>query len=255
MRIFFSLIKKESIENIRTKKILGLLLLFIFIGFISPLTAKLTPKILQAIATDVIDIKVNTPTEIDSWVQFFKNVNQIGMFGLVILFSTQVTDEIQKRTLINLLSKGLPRYQVIISKCFFYTIMWIFSYCICFLVSFGYTKYFFGNTFPIKNILMAVFLPLIFGIFLISLEILGSVITENVIGTLLFVIGGVVIQFILSLKEEIVKYMPIALIGKNINIIKGIGFNDYFIPIFTTCGLIIICIISSIIILNKKEIS
>lgn len=255
MRIFFSLIKKESIENIRTKKILGLLLLFIFIGFISPLTAKLTPKILQAIATDVIDIKVNTPTEIDSWVQFFKNVNQIGMFGLVILFSTQVTDEIQKRTLINLLSKGLPRYQVIISKCFFNTIMWIFSYCICFLVSFGYTKYFFGNTFPIKNILMAVFLPLIFGIFLISLEILGSVITENVIGTLLFVIGGVVIQFILSLKEEIVKYMPIDLIGKNINIIKGIGFNDYFIPIFTTCGLIIICIISSIIILNKKEIS
>ena len=244
MRIFFSLIKKESIENIRTKKMLGLLLLFIFIGLISPLTAKLTPQILQAIATDGIDIKVNTPTEIDSWVQFFKNVNQIGMFGLVILFSTQVTNEIQKRTLINLLSKGLPRYQVIISKCF-----------ICFLVAFGYTKYFFGNTFSIGNILMAVFLPLIFGIFLIALEILGSVITENVIGTLLFVAGGVVIQFILSLKEEIVKYMPIALLGKPVNIIKGIGFNDYFIPIFTTFGLIIICIISSIIVFNKKEMS
>ncbi len=43
MRIFFSLIRKESIENIRTKKMLGLLLLFIFIGLISPLTAKLTP--------------------------------------------------------------------------------------------------------------------------------------------------------------------------------------------------------------------
>ncbi|WP_288777741.1 ABC transporter permease [Sneathia vaginalis] len=255
MKIFFSLIKKELIENIRTKKILGLLLLFIFVGLISPLTAKLTPQILQAIATNGIDIKANTPTEIDSWVQFFKNVKQTGMLGLVILFSTQITNEIQKGTLINLLSKGLPRYQVIISKWFFNTIMWIFSYCICFLVAFGYTKYFFGNTFPIENILMAVFLPLIFGIFLISLEILGSVITENVIGTLLFVIGGVVIQFILSLKEEIVKYMPIALIGKNINIIKGIGFNDYFIPIFTTCGLIIICIISSIIILNKKEIS
>ena len=255
MKIFFSLIKKESIENIRTKKMLGLLLLFIFIGLISPLTAKLTPQILQAIATDGIDIKVNTPTEIDSWVQFFKNVNQIGMFGLVILFSTQITNEIQKGTLINLLSKGLPRYQVIISKWFFNTIMWIFSYCICFLVAFGYTKYFFGNTFSIGNILMAVFLPLIFGIFLIALEILGSVITENVIGTLLFVAGGVVIQFILPLKEEIVKYMPIALLGKPVNIIKGIGFNDYFIPIFTTFGLIIICIISSIIVLNKKEMS
>ena len=63
------------------------------------------------------------------------------------------------------------------------------------------------------------------------------------------------IQFILSLKEEIVKYMPIALLVKPINIIKGIGFNDYFIYIFTTFGLIIICIISSIIVLNKKEMS
>ena len=255
MRIFFSLIKKESIENIRTKKMLGLLLLFIFIGLISPLTAKLTPQILQAIATDGIDIKANTPTEIDSWVQFFKNINQIGMFGLVILFSTQVTNEIQKGTLINLLSKGLPRYQVIMSKWFFNTIMWFCSYCICFLVAFGYTKYFFGNTFPVGNILMASLLPLIFGIFLISLEILGSVITENVVGTLIFVASGVVIQFILSLKDEIVKYMPIALLGKPVNIIKGIGFNDYFIPIFTTFGLIIICIISSIIVLNKKEMS
>lgn len=255
MRIFFSLIKKEAIENIRTKKILGLLLLFIFIGLISPLTAKLTPQILQFIATDGIDIKANIPKEIDSWVQFFKNINQIGMFGLVILFSTQVTNEIQKGTLINLLSKGLPRYQVIMSKWFFNTIIWFCSYCICFLVAFGYTKYFFGNIFPVGNILMAALLPLIFGIFLISLEILGSVITENVIGTLLFVAGGVVIQFILSLKEEIVKYMPIALLGKPVNIIKGIGFNDYFIPIFTTFGLIIICIISSIIVLNKKEMS
>lgn len=255
MRIFFSLIKKEAIENIRTKKILGLLLLFIFIGLISPLTAKLTPQILQFIATDGIDIKANIPKEIDSWVQFFKNINQIGMFGLVILFSTQITNEIQKGTLINLLSKGLPRYQVIMSKWFFNTIMWFCSYCICFLVAFGYTKYFFGNTFPVGNIFMAALLPLIFGIFLISLEILGSVITENVVGTLIFVAIGVVIQFILSLKDEIVKYMPIDLLGKPVNIIKGIGFNDYFIPIFTTFGLIIICIISSIIVLNKKEMS
>ena len=206
-------------------------------------------------ATDGIDIKVNIPKEIDSWVQFFKNINQIGMFGLVILFSTQITNEIQKGTLINLLSKGLPRYQVIMSKWFFNTIMWFCSYCICFLVAFGYTKYFFGNTFPVGNIFMAALLPLIFGIFLISLEILGSVITENVVGTLIFVAIGVVIQFILSLKDEIVKYMPIDLLGKPVNIIKGIGFNDYFIPIFTTFGLIIICIISSIIVLNKKEMS
>lgn len=255
MKIFLSLIKKEAIENIRTKKMLGILLLFIFIGLISPLTAKLMPLILQSITTEGIDIKIPAPSEIDSWVQFFKNINQIGMFGLVILFSTQVTNEIQKGTLINLLSKGLPRYQVIISKFFFNTVMWGSAYSICFLISFGYTRYFFEDTFYITNILMAALLPFIFGFFLIALEILGSIITENVIGTLIFVASGVVIQFIFSLKEEIVKYMPIALLGKPVNIIKGIGFNDYSVPIITTLGLIIICIISSILVLNRKEMS
>lgn len=255
MRVFISLIKKEAIENIRTKKMLVVLVLFIFIGLISPLTAKLTPLILRSIATEGIDIKVSIPAEIDSWIQFFKNINQIGMFGLVILFSTQITNEIQKGTLINLLSKGLPRYQVIISKWFFDTVMWMSSYCACFLVALGYTKYFFNNTFAIENIIMAALLPLIFGIFLISLEILGGVITGNVIGTLVFTAGGIVLQFILSLKDEIVKYMPIALLGKPINLIKGIGFEDYFMPIITTFGLIIICVISSILVLNRKEMS
>ena len=69
------------------------------------------------------------------------------------------------------------------------------------------------------------------------------------------VASGVIIQFILSLKVEIVKYMPIALPGKPVNIIKGIGFNDYFIPIIITLGLIIIFIISSILVLNRKEMS
>lgn len=255
MRVFISLIKKEAIENIRTKKILVILGLFVFIGLISPLTAKLTPLILRSIATEGIDIKVATPAEIDSWIQFFKNVNQIGMFGLAILFSTQITNEIQRGTLINLLSKGLPRYQVIISKWFFNTVMWVSSYCVCFLVAFGYTKYFFENTFAIKNIMMAALLPLIFGVFLISVEILGGVIAENVIGTLVLTAGAIVLQFILSLKDEIVKYMPIALLEKPVNLIKGIGFNDYFIPIITTFGLIIICVISSIVVLNRKQIS
>ena len=49
--------------------------------------------------------------------------------------------------------------------------------------------------------------------------------------------------------------MPIALPGKPVNIIKGIGFNDYFIPIIITLGLIIIFIISSILVLNRKEMS
>ena len=255
MRIFLSLLKKEAIEGARTKKMISTFILFLFIGLISPLTAKLTPMILQSIATGNIDINVAPPSEIDSWTQFFKNISQIGMFGLAIILSTQMANEFQKGTLINLLSKGLPRYQVVLSKIFYNFILWFLAYFCSFILTYFYTKYFFGISFPIRNILMAALLPFIFGLFLISLEILAGVISGNVIGTLILTTGGIVIQLILSIRDEIVKYMPIALIGKPVNLIKGIGYDDYYVPIITGSILLILCIVISIAVINKKQIS
>lgn len=255
MRIFLSLLKKEAIEGARTKKMISTFILFLFIGLISPLTAKLTPMILQSIATGNIDINVAPPSEIDSWIQFFKNISQIGMFGLAIILSTQMANEFQKGTLINLLSKGLPRYQVVLSKIFYNFILWFIAYFCSFILTYFYTKYFFGISFPIRNILMAALLPFIFGLFLISLEILAGVISGNVIGTLILTTVGIVIQLILSIRDEIVKYMPIALIGKPVNLIKGIGYDDYYVPIITGSILLILCIVISIAVINKKQIS
>ncbi|WP_044566853.1 ABC transporter permease [Anaerococcus provencensis] len=255
MRIFLSLLKKEAIEGARTKKMISTFILLLFIGLISPLTAKLTPMILQSIATGNIDINVAIPSEIDSWTQFFKNISQIGMFGLAIILSTQMVNEFQKGTLINLLSKGLPRYQVVLSKIFYNFILWFIAYFCSFTLTYFYTKYFFGISFPIRNILMAALLPFVFGLFLISLEILAGVISGNVIGTLILMTAGIVIQLILSIRDEIVKYMPIALIGKPVNLIKGIGYDDYYVPIITGGILIIICIVISIAVINKKQIS
>lgn len=255
MRIFLSLLKKEAIEGARTKKMISTFILFLLIGLISPLTAKLTPMILQSIATGNIDINVAPPSEIDSWTQFFKNISQIGMFGLAIILSSQMSNEFQKGTLINLLSKGLPRYQVVLSKIFYNFILWFLAYFCSFIITYFYTKYFFGISFPIRNILMAALLPFIFGLFLISLEILAGVISGNVIGTLILTAIGIVIQLILSIRDEIVKYMPIALIGKPVNLIKGIGYDDYYVPIITGSILLILCIAISIAVINKKQIS
>ena len=255
MRIFLSLLKKEAIEGARTKKMISTFILFLFIGLISPLTAKLTPMILQSIATGNIDINVAPLSEIDSWTQFFKNISQIGMFGLAIILSTQMANEFQKGTLINLLSNGLPRYQVVLSKIFYNFILWFIAYFCSFIITYFYTKYFFGISFPIRNILMAALLPFIFGLFLISLEILAGVISGNVIGTLILTAIGIVIQLILSIRDEIVKYMPIALIEKPVNLIKGIGYDDYYVPIITGSILLILCIAISIAVINKKQIS
>lgn len=258
MKVFFSLIKKEAFENIRTKKLLAMTVLFLLIGLISLLTAKLMPLILEPFLANLAEntlIRIKNPTGIDSWMQFFKNINQLGMFGLVLLYGNQVANEFQKGTLINLLSKGLARFQVVLSKWAFGILMWTLAYSLCFTLAFIYTGYFFENTFPLKNVLMAALLPYIFGVFLISVEILGGIICGNVIGTLIFVAGNIIIQYILSLKNEITRFLPIFLISKPINLIKNIEADTCLLSIFISFGLIIISIILSISILNKKQIS
>ncbi|MBD3948355.1 ABC transporter permease subunit [Tuanshanicoccus lijuaniae] len=255
MKIFISLLKKELLETIRTKKLLSMFVLFIFIGLISPLSAKLMPIILKSLAAEGIDFKLPPPMEKDSWQQFFKNINQLGLFGLVIIFSTHMTNEIQKGTLINLLSKGLPRFNVVLSKFFSELLIWTSAYAMSFLIAFGYTKYFFDTSISFQTILTAALLPFIFGISIISLELLGSVVTDNVIGALVFVALSVLIQFILSLKEDVLRYLPIALLQRPLLIIKGTVLTDYHIPVLTTFGLTFICIICAIWVLNRKEIS
>lgn len=255
MKIYLSLIKKEFMESIRTKKLPIILVLFLFIGLIGPLTAKLTPLIFEIILPEGFSLKIPEPVEIDSWIQFFKNINQVGMIGIVLLFNTNIVNEFQKGTLINLLSKGLPRYYIILSKVSFNIFVWMISYTLCFFVSWIYTGYFFGNSYPIYRILQSVSFPFIFGLFLISIEVLGSIITENVVGTLIFVVLSVVIQFMFSIKAEMMKYFPIYLINRPVNIINGISINDYLLSMLITFIIIIIAVLSSIFIMNKKQIS
>ncbi len=254
MNVILALIKKEIIESYRTHKFISLIVLFLFIGFMSPLTAKFTPLILKSIAKENINISAAKPSEIDSWIQFFKNINQVGMFGLAIVLSTQLANEFQRGTIVNLLSKGLPRYQIILSKLIHNAITWVIVYLGSFFLAYVYTNYLFGISFPAKNIMLASLLPLIFGLFLITIEILGGIITGNAIGTLIFVSGSIVIQFILSIKVEIVKYMPIALLGKPINLVRGIGFNDYTTPIIATSIIIVFSTILSVFLINRKQI-
>lgn len=116
MRGYLAFVKKELLEQVRTYKLLILFLVFFIFGMLSPLMAKLMPEILSQMPMDGITITIPDPTAIDSYSQFFKNLTQMGLIVLVLLFSGTLTTELSKGTLINVLTKGLTRYAVILAK-------------------------------------------------------------------------------------------------------------------------------------------
>lgn len=61
MRGYLAFVKKELLEQVRTYKLLILLLVFFIFGMLSPLMAKLMPEILSQMPMDGLQLRFQTP--------------------------------------------------------------------------------------------------------------------------------------------------------------------------------------------------
>ena len=138
MKQLIAFTKKEFLELIRTGKIYILLIIFVIFGIMNPAIAKLTPWMFDMLADTMkeqgIIIKDVAVTAMTSWEQYYKNMS-MQFIVLVIMFCGILTSEYQKGTLINMLTKGLPRWKVILAK----SITLFISWSICYWLTFGIT--------------------------------------------------------------------------------------------------------------------
>lgn len=254
MSAYLAFMRKEWIEYFRTYKLLILAVVFVLIGMMNPLTAKLTPVLLKSLVQEGFQITMGEPTAFDSWVQFYKNVPQMGLIVMVILFSSIMTQEYGKGTLVLILTKGLSRKTVILSKFTMAAFLWTVAYSLCFGVSWAYTAYFWSGD-GLNNLIYAAFCLWLYGLFLIASIILGSALFQNTSGVLLFTGGLVVVQFLCNIIPRAEKYNPIYLATKNLQLVNGsVVISETIIPVIITTLLIICFVITSISLFNKKSI-
>lgn len=252
MMKLFVFTKKEFVENARTYKVLITLLVFMLFGFINPITAKLMPELLSSFMPDGMTITITEPTALDSWTQFFKNI-PTQLILVIIIFSSILVTEYHKGTLINVITKGVQRKFIIISKFLFLSMMWSISYVLCFIITYGYTVYLFPS--EIHNILFSASCMWLFGILILATLLLGSVIFTQMYGVLLFTGGLYLLGLSLSLFPNSSKYNPIELATANMNILQQtLDSSELYLPIIVTISLITIIILISCILFNRKEI-
>lgn len=254
MKQFIAFSKKEFYESKATFRIYILLAVFLIYGIMSPLLAKLTPEILKSLGDTGIIIQVPKPTALDSWTQFFKNISQTGILVLVIMFCGIMSNELTKGTLINLLTKGLKRNTVILSKFFVASILWMLAYLLCLSVTFAYTVYFWEIG-DMNNALLAFSAPWLFGQFIIALLIFGGTIFSNIYGSLLSCLSVVIALNIVSLIPKTAKFNPITLSGGTLSLLSGAGKPEDFIPAAIVCvALTVGLIVATMAVFNKKRV-
>ena len=139
MNHYLVFLKKELVEHARTYKLLIMLVVFTIFGITNPLIAKLTPELLASFMPEGMSMTIPEPTALDSWAQFFKNTQQMGMIVLVLVFSGVLSSEISRGTLINLLTKGLSRQAVILAKYSAMLLVWSLSILLSAALTWVYT--------------------------------------------------------------------------------------------------------------------
>ena len=130
-----------------------------------------------------------------------------------------------------MLTKGLARRSVILSKLTVALVMWTAAYVICTGISWAYTAYFWKGEI-LHDLFSAAVLVWIYGILLLAVGLFGSVLCKNAYA---------------------IKYNPLALVSRNMELIEGsLKFEELLFPIAVSAGLAIAFVIAACAVFNRK---
>ena len=242
MRQLIAFTKKEWMEILRNGKFILLMIIFILFGIMNPAIAKLTPWFMEMASEEMAEAGlILTEIEVDamtSWTQFYKNV-PMALIVFVLMFSGILTWEYQKGTLINMITKGLARWKIIVAKSIIMFVLWSLGYWLCYGITYAYNAYFWDNDIA-KHILFSAFCIYVMGIWLISLIVLISVFTSSAsavsIGTGTVFFG----LYLLSMLPDIEKYLPVKLLSASQLLMDTGKVGDYYWALVIVVVLIIV---------------
>ena len=215
MRGFGVFCKKEITELYRTYRVFLLGAVALIFGILSPLIAKLTPWLMEQFADSFreqgIIVGEVTVTAKDSWAQFDKNFMIVLIVGIAI-FSGSYVNEYAKGTLIPLVTKGLTRTGMVLSKLLTQLLAWTVYFVVTFGITWGYTAYFWDSS-EIKNVLWMGLFFWMMGVFLLTVLAFFSSFMNSSIQVLLGVGGVYVLLTTLGMIKPVESLLPTYLMG------------------------------------------
>ena len=249
-------VKKEWTEVLRTGKFVMIAVLFILFGVMNPAIAKLTPWMMEAFSESlkgsgltVTEAKVDALT---SWMQFYKNV-PVALIVFLLMFSGILAVEYQKGTLINMITKGLSRWKIVLSKSVVLLFLWSLGYWMCYGITYVYNAYFWDNSIA-KDVGFAAFCVYMLGVWLIALMMLMSTLfsagSAVAVGT-----GGVFfVLYLFSMLPDLKEYLPYYLMSAS-GLLSGAGeAGDYTTALLVAAVLAVIQLVVAILVFNRKDV-
>ena len=254
MTAWLGFLKKEWTESVKTYKLVLIVTIFSILGILNPFIAKITPVIMENVLPEGTVVNIPDPIALDSWLQFYKNVPQIGILFFLLLFSSMMSKELERGTLIILLTKGLRRSTVITTKWLTGVAYWTLAILLTTSITYIYTT-FYWNQSSIQNLLFAIGCLYLFGILLFTVTFWANTVFASSFSALLITALLVIGLFTVSIIPSSAAWNPVELMSSSKMILTGDKpLSDFTGPILVTLGATVLILWSTVLHFNRKVI-
>jgi len=212
MRGFTAFLRKEFAETVRTWRIWVLPGIMLFFGVLGPVSAALTPALLESVAKSQpgVIISIPPPTWVDSYAQWVKNLSQLGAFAVLIIAAGVIANERRSGTAVLVLTKPLSRAGFVIAKFLSLLALLAFSVFVGAAATWALTLGIFGEA-PVARLAAVSGVWLASGAFIVGVMTLVSALLPSQVAAAGVGLGVFAITGIASLWEPLQRYSPFGL--------------------------------------------
>jgi ABC-2 type transport system permease protein len=220
---FAAFVRKEATEIVRTWRIWVLPGILLFFALSGPVMAKYTAEIVAAAVPANMKeafASMPAPTHLDSYAQWIKNLSQIALFGIIIMYGGIVSSESKSGTAVLVLTKPVSRAAFVVAKAFVHSAFLALTVLAGTLVTWAGTALMFGDA-PAGPLFAAAGMWTALGVLFVSLMTLLSVLVGSQAGAAGIGLGVYAVISISALWEPLGTYSPAALVGQPALIAAG----------------------------------
>lgn len=244
--------RKEASEILRTWRLWVLPGILAFFALTGPPLARYTPQIVRAVAGNQLGgFTVPEPTYLDSYAQWAKNLTQIALFALVIIYGGLVSAESRSGTAVLVLTKPVSRSAFVLGKALvnagFVAVLLVGGT----LVTWGLTAVFFGTA-PGSGLWGSALVWLVLAVQFIALMTLLSVLIGSAAGAAGAGLGVYVLLSIASIWKPLARYSPAGLPTQATALAAGTEASALW-PVVTSLVLSVVLVGAAALVFRRKE--
>jgi len=254
MHGFTAFLGKELREILRTWRIWVLPGIVLFFAISDPPLAKITPQLLGSLMTDQqpgVVIQLPDPTYVDAYLQWTKNLSQMVLFAVIIMFGGIVSAETKSGTAALVLTKPLSRSAFVLAKFVSQAALVAVPVIVGALATWGITYAVFGEA-PIGPLAEATGAWLVFGLMFVALMELLSAALDSQAGAAGLGFGAYILLSLATLWAPTLDYSPAGLVGAPSNLVLGETASLGW-PIVTAVAVMAVCVGAAVLVFRRRE--